>query len=197
MAKYSITKDPGATNVFALSKDVGATEIEVTKNPGSATATFQKNAATKVRLAKGFTTLRPEIVSNGDMEAGATGWTPQGTATLDVETTIVHAGSQSLKLTRGAVGNNNTSQSVTTVVGERYTVSGWLRLGAGANSAYMYAGTSAFLANIWSSVTTTAGSWVLLSGTFQATGTTTFIGFGCTADDGDIIYADDISLKLS
>jgi len=53
MAKYSITKDPNADNVFALSKDPDATEIQITKNPGSATATFQKNAATKVRLSKG------------------------------------------------------------------------------------------------------------------------------------------------
>ena len=196
MTTYSITKDPNADNVFALSKDPDATEIQTTKNPGSATATFQKNAATKVRLAKGFTTLRPELVSNGDMEAGATGWTPQGTSTLDVETTIVHAGSQSLKLTRGATGNN-ASQSVATVVGETYAVSGWVQLSTGTNLGYMYAGTSAFLANIWSSATSTAGSWVLLSGTFQATGTATFIGFGCNADDGDIIYADDISLKLS
>ena len=58
MAKYSITKDPGADNVWALAqKDSSATAIEVTKNPGAATVTFQKNASTKVRIYKGETSI--------------------------------------------------------------------------------------------------------------------------------------------
>ena len=53
MAKYSITKDPAADNIYSLAqKDLTATAIEVTKNPGNDTVTFQKNAATKARIVK-------------------------------------------------------------------------------------------------------------------------------------------------
>ena len=61
MAKYSITKDPGADNIFALSKDLNAISIQITKNPGLSTATFNKNSTTKVRITKLKSSL-PELV---------------------------------------------------------------------------------------------------------------------------------------
>jgi hypothetical protein len=52
MTKYSLTKSLNADNVVAVSKDLSAIPIEVTKNTGSDTVTFRKNAAIKVKLVK-------------------------------------------------------------------------------------------------------------------------------------------------
>lgn len=49
--KYSLTKGL-ATHTVAPSKDLSATPIEVTKNPGNETVTFSKAATVKARLVK-------------------------------------------------------------------------------------------------------------------------------------------------
>lgn len=55
--KYSYTKNPGADNVFSVSKDPTATQIVVTKQPGAAggTCNLTKNpgaADGKVSIVK-------------------------------------------------------------------------------------------------------------------------------------------------
>jgi hypothetical protein len=66
MTQYSLTKSPNADNVVALSKNEG-TPIEVTKNPGNDTVTFQKNASIKARIVKsgGRTFSSPPAVRGG------------------------------------------------------------------------------------------------------------------------------------
>ena len=73
MTKYSLTKGPTADNTFSISKDLSATEIEVTKQPGAAggTARLIKNpgaADGKVRITKtaGGTAVAPYVVSSAD-----------------------------------------------------------------------------------------------------------------------------------
>ena len=52
MTQYSLTKDPNADHVVAVSKDLTATPIEITKDNGHETVTFQKDSAIKVRVVK-------------------------------------------------------------------------------------------------------------------------------------------------
>ena len=52
MSKYSLTKGQANHTVALAQKDLAATPIEVTKNPGNQTVTFQKNSATKARIVK-------------------------------------------------------------------------------------------------------------------------------------------------
>jgi hypothetical protein len=158
-----------ATVTVAVSTEVTSTTGALTLVPINAAVSAGTNVTTRIG---------PELVTNGDMESGTTGWIPQGDADLSVETTIVHSGAQSLQVTK--VTDNNAAQSTTTVIGRRYSVEAWLYLTDAAANGYLYAGTSAYAADIWSDITTTKGSWVKLSGVFKAVGTTTYIGFGLT-----------------
>ena len=51
--QFSYTKGPGADNIVTLAqKDLSATPIELSNNPGNDTITFVKNSSTRVRIVR-------------------------------------------------------------------------------------------------------------------------------------------------
>lgn len=134
------------------------------------------------------------LIINGGFESGTDSWIwVEAGTTFEIETTTVYAGSQSAKVTIGGPGNN-IAQDITTIIGQDYRFSGWAYADAAAETAYMYAANLPYAGIINSAVTTTKGAWVNLTFTFTASGTTTYIGCGLTAGEGDIAYFDEVEV---
>src|SRR5512134_2368081 len=73
------------------------------------------------------------ILTNGNMESGTTGWSVFGAGTLASNTSVVHGGTRSLLHTGRTASWNGPAQSVTSVVanGASFTTSVWMRTQSG------------------------------------------------------------------
>jgi hypothetical protein len=141
------------------------------------------------------------ILTNGDIEAGTTGWSVFGAGTLTADTSIVHGGTQSLKHSGRTAAWNGPSQIVTSqlVNGRSYTTNVWVRTVTGSPTARvtlrLEAGTTTFVTLAPNTVVNSTG-WTLLSGTATVSwsGTLTLARWYIeTAAGTDSFYIDDAS----
>ncbi|MEI6326633.1 MAG: LamG-like jellyroll fold domain-containing protein, partial [Candidatus Roizmanbacteria bacterium] len=138
-------------------------------------------------------TLTPNLVDNGGMEgtyvAGlAPGWsafTFGGTPTLAAETTSIHSGTNSQKVTTGAA-NVGVYQVVTVVSGNWYMASWWLKVDSGYAEVNIYNG-----ANV-GYLGTASSSWTKINYIFKANSTTPILRAYST--NAATFYIDDVSV---
>ncbi|MBO3751256.1 family 43 glycosylhydrolase [Streptosporangiaceae bacterium NEAU-GS5] len=143
------------------------------------------------------------LVTNGDMESGTTGWSTFGAGTLSSSTSAPHGGAQSLLITGRTASWNGPSQDMTSklVNGKSYTTNVWVRSQSGTPSAKV---TLAVTANgatsyvqLTPAATVNASGWTLLSGTATVSWTGTLSGatlYVETASGTDGLFIDDASL---
>ncbi|MDA0633950.1 family 43 glycosylhydrolase [Nonomuraea sp. MCN248] len=144
-----------------------------------------------------------ELLTNGTMENGTTGWTASG-GTLSSATDVAHAGSRSL-LTSGRTASwNGPHQNVTARLanGRTYTTSVWVRSQSGTPGAKATLALTADGATSYHQLTPvrTVGpdGWTQLTGTASVswTGTLTNASFYVeTAAGTDGLYVDDASFQ--
>ncbi|WP_426514735.1 family 43 glycosylhydrolase [Dactylosporangium sp. McL0621] len=143
------------------------------------------------------------LLANGTMEGGPSGWTVFGAGTL-AGSTVAHGGSQSLLLTGRTASWNGPAQDVTSKLtnGHSYATSVWVRSQSGTPSAKV---TLAVTANgttnyvqLTPAATVNANGWTQLSGTATVSWTGTLTGatlYVETAAGTDGLYLDDASLQ--
>lgn len=144
-----------------------------------------------------------ELLTNGTMESGTSGWSVFGAGTLSPSGTA-HGGSQSLQLTGRTAAWNGAAQDVTAklVNGKSYTTSAWVRTTGGTPSAKaMLAvtanGTTSYV-QLAPATAVNAGGWTLLSGTATVSWTGTLTGatfYVETTSGTDTLLLDDVSLQ--
>jgi autotransporter-associated beta strand protein len=137
--------------------------------------------------------VSPLLVQNGGFEAGSfTNWTQSGGSGLvTTSSTYVHTGTYGAEL--GPTSMGYLSQTLTTVPGQAYVLSFWLKDGTSSSA------TRIFLAN-WNSTTvyaitnvTPVSSWSNLTFIVTATNTSTGLQFGFR-NDPSYYGLDDISV---
>jgi hypothetical protein len=138
-------------------------------------------------------------LTNGDIEAGTTGWSVFGAGTLTADTSIFHGGTKSLLHSGRTAAWNGPSQLVTSqlVNGHSYTTNVWVRSATGSPTARvtlrLEAGTTTFVTLAPNTVVNSSG-WTLLSGTATVSwsGTLTLARWYVeTAAGTDSLYIDD------
>ncbi|WP_125776449.1 non-reducing end alpha-L-arabinofuranosidase family hydrolase [Antribacter gilvus] len=112
------------------------------------------------------------LLTNGDMENGTTGWSAFGAGSLVSSTSPVHGGSRSLARTGRTASWNGSAQAVTSVLANNtgYTASVWVRSQSGTPTARV---TLAITAGGTTNYLTLAQGAVSSSGWTQLTGTAT------------------------
>jgi arabinoxylan arabinofuranohydrolase len=143
------------------------------------------------------------LVSNGDLENGTTGWGVFGSGTLSSSTSVVHSGARSLAITGRTASWNGPSNDLTTKLtnGKTYTTSVWVRAQSGTPSAKATLalnanGTTTFLA-LTPAAAVNANGWTLLTGTATVSwsGTLSSATFYVeTASGTDALFVDDASV---
>jgi hypothetical protein len=145
-----------------------------------------------------------ELLTNGAMENGTTGWGVLGSGTLSSTTSPAHGGARSLAIVGRTASWNGPSQDVTSKLtnGKIYATSLWVRSQSGTPSVKA---TLAVTANGSTSYVTlapatvvNAGGWTLLSGTATVSWSGTLTGANLyveTAAGTDGFYVDDASLQ--
>ncbi|GAA5051534.1 hypothetical protein HNP84_006433 [Thermocatellispora tengchongensis] len=110
------------------------------------------------------------LLTNGDMESGTTGWGASG-GTLSSVTSPVHGGARALTITGRTASWNGTTQDVTAKLtnGKSYTTSVWVRSQSGTPSAKATLavtadGTTGYLP-LTPATTVNSGGWTELTGT--------------------------------
>ncbi|GAB1818829.1 family 43 glycosylhydrolase [Herbidospora sp. RD11066] len=144
-----------------------------------------------------------ELLTNGTMENGTTGWTSSG-GTLSSATNVAHGGSRSL-LTSGRTASwQGPHQNVTSVLtsGRSYTTSVWVRSQSGTPSAKatltLTANGTTNYVQLTPAQTVNANGWTQLTGTATVSwsGTLTNASFYVETSSGtDGLYVDDASLQ--
>jgi lysophospholipase L1-like esterase len=143
------------------------------------------------------------LLTNGNIESGTTGWSVLGAGTLAVNTTVVHGGSSSLLRTGRTASWNGPSQDLTSrlVNGRTYTTSIWMRTQSGTPTAKV---TLALTVNGTTNYVTlaqgpiNASGWTLLTGTTTVSwsGTLSFARFYAETTTGTTsFYIDDASMQ--
>jgi lysophospholipase L1-like esterase len=144
------------------------------------------------------------LLANGNIESGTSGWTVFGGGTQAVNTGVVHGGTNSLLRTGRTASWNGPAQDVTSGLtnGRSYTTSVWVRTQSGTPTgrvtlAVTANGTTNYLTLAQGAVN--ASSWTLLTGTGTTvnwTGTLTSARFYVeTASGTDNLYIDDASVQ--
>ncbi|MFD7310502.1 non-reducing end alpha-L-arabinofuranosidase family hydrolase [Promicromonospora sp. NPDC059942] len=142
------------------------------------------------------------LLTNGDLENGTTGWSVFGAGTVTSSTSPVHGGSRSLLRTGRTAAWNGPAQTVTSALTNNtsYTASVWVRsqsgtptgrvtlaVTAGGTTSYVNLGQGAVSSSGWTQLTGTATvSW---SGTLSSASF-----YVETAAGTDGLYIDDASL---
>jgi len=110
------------------------------------------------------------VLTNGDTEAGTTGWSVFGSGTVASNTSVAHGGTRSVVLTGRTAAWNGISQTVTSRLtnGKSYTTTVWVRTQSGTPSAKVTLaltvnGSTSFVA-LAPGATVNASGWTLLSG---------------------------------
>jgi hypothetical protein len=148
-------------------------------------------------------TTGANLLTNGNMENGTTGWSVFGSGTLASNTSIVHGGTRSLLITGRTAAWNGPSQSVTSKLtnGRTYTTNVWVRTQSGTPSAKVTLqltanGTTSYI-TLAPSATVNSSGWTLLAGTATVSwsGTLSSANFYVETNSGtDSFYIDDASL---
>ncbi|MFC8801098.1 non-reducing end alpha-L-arabinofuranosidase family hydrolase [Promicromonospora sp. NPDC057138] len=141
------------------------------------------------------------LLTNGDMENGTTGWSVFGAGSLASSTSVVHGGSRSLSQTGRTASWNGPAQTVTSALtnSTSYSASVWVRSQSGTPTGRV---TLAVTAGGTTSYINLAQGAVNSSGWTQLTGTATVSWSGTlssatfyveTAAGTDSLYVDDAS----
>jgi lysophospholipase L1-like esterase len=143
------------------------------------------------------------LLTNGNIESGTSGWSVFGGGTLAVNTSVVHGGTNSLLRTGRTASWNGPSQDLTSKLtnGRRYTTSVWMRTQSGTPTgkvtlALSVNGTTNYLALAQGAVN--ASGWTLLTGatTVSWSGTLSSARFYAETTSGtDSFYIDDASMQ--
>lgn len=143
------------------------------------------------------------LLSNGTIESGTTGWTVFGAGAQAVNTSVVHSGSGSLLRTGRTAAWNGPAQDLTTKLtnGKTYATTVWMRTQTGTPTGKV---TLALTANGTTSYISLAQAAVNSSGWTQLTGTATVSWTGTlssarfyveTTSGTDSFYVDDASMQ--
>jgi hypothetical protein len=145
------------------------------------------------------------LLTNGDMESGTTGWSAFGAGTLTSSTSPVHGGSRSLLRTGRTAAWNGPAQTVTSALTNNasYTASVWVRSQSGTPTGrvtlQVTAGGTTSYVNLAQGTVSSSG-WTQLTGTTNVSwsGTLSSATFYVeTAAGTDGLYIDDASLVSS
>ena len=116
------------------------------------------------------TSVGSNLVTNGSIESGTSGWSVFGSGTLAANTSTVHGGAESLQITGRTASWNGPSQDLTAKVtnGKSYTTNVWMRSLSGSPTgkvtlAVTANGTTNYIALAQGAVNTSG--WTLLTGT--------------------------------
>ena len=143
------------------------------------------------------------LLTNGNIESGTSGWSLFGAGALSANTSVVHGGTDSLLLTGRTASWNSPSQDLTSKLtnGKSYTTNVWMRTQANSPTGKV---TLAVTANGTTSYVTLAqgtvnsSGWTLLSGTATVSwsGTLSSAKFYVETTSGtDSFYIDDASFQ--
>ncbi|WP_433554670.1 family 43 glycosylhydrolase [Micromonospora zamorensis] len=144
------------------------------------------------------------VLTNGNVESGTTGWGVNGSGTLSTNTSVVHGGSGSLSITGRTSAWNGPSQDVTSKLtnGKSYTTSVWVRAQSGTPSAKATIALTANGTTNYLQLTPTAdvnvNGWTQLTGTATVSWSGTLTGatfYVETAAGADSLLVDDASLQ--
>jgi hypothetical protein len=145
-----------------------------------------------------------ELVTNGGIESGTTGWSVFGSGSLSANTSLVHGGAQSLLLTGRTAAWNGPGQNVTSRLtnGRSYATSVWVRMQSGTASAKVTlqltaSGTTSYI-TLAPAAAVNASGWTLLSGTTTVSwsGTLSSANFYVETTSGTgSFFIDDASLR--
>ncbi len=143
------------------------------------------------------------LLTNGNIESGTTGWSAFGSGTLAPDTSVVHSGNDSLLISGRTASWNGPSQDLTAKVtsGKTYTTNVWMRTQTGTPTgkvtlAVTANGTTNFITLAQGAVN--SSGWTLLSGTTTVswTGTLTQARFYVETTTGtDNFLIDDASIQ--
>ncbi|WP_327650558.1 family 43 glycosylhydrolase [Micromonospora zamorensis] len=144
------------------------------------------------------------VLTNGNVESGTTGWGVNGSGTLSTNTSVVHGGSGSLSITGRTSAWNGPSQDVTSKLtnGKSYTTSVWVRAQSGTPSAKATIALTANGTTNYLQLTPTAdvnvNGWTQLTGTATVSWSGTLTGatfYVETAAGTDSLLVDDASFQ--
>ncbi|MHC4649113.1 MAG: hypothetical protein ACYTBJ_26985 [Planctomycetota bacterium] len=129
-----------------------------------------------------------EKLTNGDMEAGTTGWLTNN-SNLAEETTIVFQGAKSLKLTR-AGGNAVAYQTLGSASGKSWLIEVWgyNPTAGGSANIQIRAGSVPGAADVGNSTSALKDQWVKLSLIIEPGIATVYIGFGLSGAAVEYVY---------
>lgn len=166
-------------------------------------ATVWYNALLSVPGSIGSPSTGANLLANGNIESGTTGWAVFGGGTIAANTGVVHGGANSLLRSGRTASWNGPSQDLTSrlVNGRSYTTGVWMRAQSGAPTGKV---TLALTANGTTNYVTLAQGAINSSGWTLLTGTTTVSWSGTlasarfyveTASGTDSFYIDDASMQ--
>ncbi|MBQ1039025.1 family 43 glycosylhydrolase [Micromonospora sp. C81] len=144
------------------------------------------------------------VLTNGNVESGTTGWGVNGSGTLSTNTSVVHGGSGSLSITGRTSAWNGPSQDVTSKLtnGKSYTTSVWVRAQSGTPSVKATIALTANGTTNYLQLTPTAdvnvNGWTQLTGTATVSWSGTLTGatfYVETAAGTDSLLVDDASFQ--
>jgi hypothetical protein len=143
------------------------------------------------------------LLTNGNIESGTSGWSVFGSGTLAANTSVVHSGADSLLLTGRTASWNGPSQNLTSKLtnGKSYTTNVWMRTQGGAPTGKVTLrvtanGTTNFIALAQGAVN--SSGWTLLTGTTTVSwsGTLSSATFYVETTSGtDSFFIDDASMQ--
>jgi hypothetical protein len=149
-------------------------------------------------------TASGNLITNGTMESGTSGWSVFGAGTLSANTSVVHGGTQSLSITGRTASWNGPSQSMTSKLtnGKSYATSVWVRSQSGTPSAKVTLalaanGTTSYL-SLTPATAVNSNGWTQLTGTATVSWTGTLSGatlYVETSAGTDGLYLDDASFQ--
>lgn len=180
----------------------GGTPVPTTT--GTSTPIGQTNTPTRTLTQGPTPTPSANLLTNGNIESGTTGWSVLGAGTLASNTSVVHGGSQSLLHTGRTAAWNGPRQVVTSVLtnGRTYTTNVWVRSQSGTPSAkvtlQLTAGGTTSYMTLAPATAVNSSSWTLLSGTATVSwsGTLSSANFYVETNSGtDSLYIDDASFS--
>ena len=143
------------------------------------------------------------LLTNGNIESGTSGWSVFGGGTISANTSVVHGGADSLLRVGRTASWNGPSQDLTSKLtnGKSYTTSVWMRMQSGAPTGKV---TLALTANGTTNYITLAQGAVNSTGWTLLTGTTTVSWSGTlssarfyveTTSSTDNFFIDDTSMQ--
>jgi hypothetical protein len=143
------------------------------------------------------------LLTNGNIESGTSGWSVFGSGTLAASTSVVHSGARSLQITGRTASWNGPSQIITSelVNGHSYTTNVFMRTQSNAPTGKVTLmltanGTTNFLTLAQGAVN--SSGWTLLTGTTTVswTGTLSSARFYVETTSGtDSFFIDDASMQ--